>query len=84
MSKASILPLILLFTLFFVFFGFSQHYMKLSFEYINASNPKVLENFFQMSLNSCLAMLYAVLFLVLAFLVLILIVYYVLGLASKV
>jgi hypothetical protein len=66
----SIILLIILFTLFFVFFGFSQHYMKLSFEYINASNPKALENFFQASLNS--------------FLVLILIVYYVLGLASKI
>jgi hypothetical protein len=80
----SIILLIILFTLFFIFFGFSQHYMKLSLEYINASNPKVLENFFATSWNSVLAMLYAVLFLVLAFLVLILIVYYVLGLASKV
>jgi hypothetical protein len=83
MSKASVFLLIILFTLFFIFLGFSQHYVKLSFTYINTSNPKALENFFQMSLNSCLALLYVVLFLVFAGLTLILIVYYVLMLASS-
>jgi len=48
---------------------------------MNASSPKQLESFFQISWNSVLAMLYAVLFFTFAGLILILIVYYVLGLA---
>jgi hypothetical protein len=46
---------------------------------MNASSPKQLESFFQTSLNSLLALFYAVLFF--TFAGLILIVYYVLGLA---